>query len=130
MSKIVEKSTVSVDNIKNTDIEKQNNSKPCEHDFPTKTKNEDENREYGYQQILKDWEKFIECLSKEDEMIFMEMLTNCYNNYHQSINSINNKNNKEKLDSSCLTRTTSLFMALFLYQQKQLNLIKASQSSW
>jgi hypothetical protein len=68
--------------------------------------------------IIEDWKYFCECLIKDDKNIFIKMV----NDYHNSINSYI----KEKSDS-CLTRTTFLFMTLFLYQQKQINLLKSKQ---
>lgn len=96
-----------------------------------------DNDYYQYLKILEDWQDFSDCLSKEDESVFVDMITNCYINYHSSINSChdkedgnkneNNKFDKSKESKSCLNRINSLFMALFLYQQKQLNLIKSDQ---
>lgn len=39
----------------------------------------------------------------------------------------NNENIKDKKSGICVTRTTSLLMALFLYQQKQLELFETNQ---
>jgi hypothetical protein len=72
--------------------------------------------------IIEDWKYFCECLSKDDKNTFIKMVSDCYNGYHNSINS----HIKEK-SYSCLTRTTFLFMTLFLYQQKQINLLKSKQ---
>ncbi|HXT83133.1 MAG TPA: hypothetical protein VN704_02200 [Verrucomicrobiae bacterium] len=74
-------------------------------------------------QFIKDWKKFSDCLTSDDKSIFIEMINDCYINYNKSINA----NIKEKDTNSCLTRIISLFMALILYQQKQINLIKANQ---
>jgi hypothetical protein len=68
--------------------------------------------------IIEDWKYFCECLIKDDKNIFIKMV----NDYHKSINS----HIKERSDS-CLTRTTFLFMTLFLYQQKYINLLKSKQ---
>ncbi len=72
--------------------------------------------------VIEDWKYFCECLIKDDKNTFIKMVNDCYNGYHNSINS----HIKEKSDS-CLTRTTFLFMTLFLYQQKQINLLKSKQ---
>lgn len=89
-------------------------------------------KDYHYARILEDWKEFSDCLSRDDESIFIEMLKACYDTYYSSINSYNHKknentsNNRKKSDF-CINRITSLFMALFLYQQKQLELIKINQ---
>ena len=91
------------------------------------------NREYYNAQILKEWKKFSDCLSKENESIFIEMITRCYDSYHLAINSYNNIHNRknankgERQQRSLIKTTTSLFMALYLYQQKQLNHMKSNQ---
>jgi hypothetical protein len=68
--------------------------------------------------VIEHWKYFCECLIKDDKNIFIKMV----NDYHKSINS----HIKERSDS-CLTRTTFLFMTLFLYQQKYINLLKSKQ---
>ncbi len=73
--------------------------------------------------FVKDWNKFLDCLVKEDKNVFIEMINDCYKNYNKSID----ESIKEKGTNSCITRSISLFMALILYQQKQINLIKANQ---
>lgn len=73
--------------------------------------------------LVKDWNKFLDCLAKEDKNIFIEMINDCYKNYNKSID----ESIKEKGTNSCITRSISLFMALILYQQKQINLIKSNQ---
>lgn len=89
----------------------------------------EENKQYGMNrsdnnnQFIKDWNKFLDCLTKDDKNIFIEMINDCYDNYNKSINA----SIKEKTAGSCMTRTNSLFMALILCQQKQINLIKANQ---
>ena len=103
---------------RNKSITNQNNLANVQLDKQTK-KNVDGNT---FTLVIEDWKKFSECLSKDDKNTFIKMINDCYNGYHDSINS----HIKEKSDS-CLTRTTSLFMALFLYQQKQINLIKSKQ---
>lgn len=74
-------------------------------------------------QYIQDWKKFVDCLTKDDKNIFFEMINDCYSQYNKSINT----NIKEKDADSCIARTNSLFMALLLYQQKQINLIKINQ---
>ena len=64
--------------------------------------------------VIEHWEYFCEYLIKDDKNTFLKMVNDCYNGYHNSIN----LHIREKSDS-CLTRTTFLFMILFLYQQKQ-----------
>jgi hypothetical protein len=66
--------------------------------------------------VIEHWKYFCEYLIKDDKNTFIKMVNDCYNGYHNSINS----RIIEKSDS-CLTRTTFLFMTLFLYQQKQIN---------
>jgi hypothetical protein len=73
--------------------------------------------------LVKDWNKFLDCLAKEDKNVFIEMINDCYKNYNKSID----ESIKEKGTNSCITRSISLFMALILYQQKQINLIKSNQ---
>lgn len=90
-------------------------------------------KDYNYTRILEEWKEFSDCLSKEDESTFVEMISSCYDSFNLSINSIYdsssrdrmNRNEKQRLGSS---NTTSLFMALFLYQQKQLELIKVNKT--
>ena len=64
--------------------------------------------------VIEHWKYFCEYLIKDDKNTFLKMVNDCYNGYHNSIN----LHIREKSDS-CLTRTTFLFMILFLYQQKQ-----------
>ena len=74
--------------------------------------------------IFEEWKRFIDCLNEEDKNAFIFMIKNCYNSYHKSIEAnIKGNNNSD----SCLTRTNSLFMALILYQQKQIDMIKSNQ---
>jgi len=90
-------------------------------DFPVNRQTKIENKS-EYDNVIEDWRKFIDCLDKEDRDTFLAMITNCYDSYFGAINS----SIKEK-SNSCMTRTISLFMALILYQQKQINLIKDNQ---
>ncbi len=72
--------------------------------------------------MSKELKKFIHCLSDDDDknnLVFMIEI--CYNVYLDSIFS----SVKEK-PLSCLTGTISLIMALILYQQKQISLIKSN----
>ncbi len=77
---------------------------------------------FGYNDIINDWKKFIDCLNKDDKDIFLNMIRECYYGYHKSINA----SIKEKSDS-CLNKTISLFMAILIHQQKQINWIKSKQ---
>jgi hypothetical protein len=70
----------------------------------------------GFNKIIQDWNKFINCLNEDDEFIFMKMISECYDSYHKSINS----GIKENSDS-CHCRHFAFIMALILYQQKQIN---------
>jgi hypothetical protein len=76
----------------------------------------------GFNKMIQDWNKFIDCLSKDDDFIFMELISDCYGCYYKSIHS----SIKEKSESHH-SRTMSLFMALILYQQKQIDTIKRDQ---
>ena len=72
-----------------------------------------------YNKIIHDLKKFSESLSADDEIIFLNMISDCYRSYKNSIHlNINNK----KSQSSSL-RNMSLFMAIIFYQQKQIDLI-------
>ncbi|MDN5868644.1 MAG: hypothetical protein L0H55_14760 [Candidatus Nitrosocosmicus sp.] len=130
--RVIDKSTISTNSKKKSGFEFQSNIKTVRDEIPIKTNYDDENwlKNYQYARILEDWKKFCDCLSKEDESIFVKMIKSCYDHYYLSINSCcNNKNSeniKDKKAGSCVTKTTSLFMALFLYQQKQLELIKTN----
>lgn len=132
VSNLVDKSRKSTNNEKYCYVKYQSNIKKTSYDnFPII--NEVWNRDCQYSQILEDWKEFSACLNKEDESNFIDMITNCYNSYHRSINSYNNSNiynnkfSNDKKSGSCLNRINSLFMALFLYQQRQLNMIKSNQ---
>ena len=70
----------------------------------------------GFNKIIQDWNKFIDCLNEDDESIFMKMISDCYDSYHKSINS----SIKENSDS-CHSRHFAFIMALILYQQKQID---------
>jgi len=70
----------------------------------------------GFNKIIQDWNKFIECLNEDDEFIFIKMISNCYDRYHKSINS-SIKENSDSIPS----RHFAFIMALILYQQKQID---------
>ncbi|HEU5119522.1 MAG TPA: hypothetical protein VFT71_00925 [Candidatus Nitrosocosmicus sp.] len=72
-----------------------------------------------YNKIINDLKKFSESLSADDEIIFLNMISDCYRSYKNSIHS--NINNKKSQSSSL--RNMSLFMAIIFYQQKQIDLI-------
>jgi hypothetical protein len=72
-----------------------------------------------YHKIIHDLKKFSESLSADDEIIFLNMISDCYQSYKNSIHS--NINNKKSQSSSL--RNMSLFMAIIFYQQKQIDLI-------
>jgi len=70
----------------------------------------------GFNKIIQDWNRFIECLNEDDEFIFMKMISDCYDTYHKSINSSFRENS-----DSCHSRRFVFIMALILYQQKQID---------
>jgi len=72
-----------------------------------------------YNKIIHDLKKFSESLSADDEIIFLNMISDCYRCYKNSIHS--NINNKKSQSSSL--RNMSLFIAIIFYQQKQIDLI-------
>jgi hypothetical protein len=120
LKKITEKSSSIMVKDKDDDTINQNNLESIQLD-KKQTKKENGDIYTYYSQIIEDWKKFCVCLSEDDKNTFVDMITDCYNSYYKSINS----NIKEEKSDSCLTRTISLFMALILYQQKQINLIKS-----
>ncbi|MBA2267453.1 MAG: hypothetical protein M3Q77_08590 [Thermoproteota archaeon] len=76
----------------------------------------------GFNKIIQDWNKFIDCLNEDDEFIFMKMIGDCYNSYHKSINQSFKANS-----DSCYSRHFAFIMALILYQQKQIDSVKSIQ---
>ena len=78
-------------------------------------------KDKNYQKVIENWEKFADCLNENDKNIFIKMIKECYFQYSKSITS----NKKEKFNP-CLTQ--SLFMALILHQQKQIDKIKTKQN--
>lgn len=112
---------ISMSSIKYNSINDNRNKKKSLQ-YLSKIKHGEIDDQMDYKVIMKDWKRFKDCLNKEDENIFTNMIRDCYINYHNSIRS-NLKENSE----SCHSRITSLFMALILYQQKQINFIKSSQ---
>ncbi len=122
----------SVDRLKRKDkgehYQKQNFQSNLDEQL-TEDEGEEENNENtigGYNEIINNWKKFIECLSPDDRHTFVYMIRDCYNAYHESIDSSMEKKQRSN-NNSCLNHSTPLFMALILYQQKQINLIKAKQ---
>jgi hypothetical protein len=72
--------------------------------------------------MSKELKKFIQCLHYDDDKNnLVSMIEICYNVYLDSIFS-----SVKEEPKSCLTGTISLIMALFLYQQKQISLIKSN----
>lgn len=71
-----------------------------------------------YDKIISCLKIFSESLSADDEIIFMNMISDCYRSYKNSIRS--NINEKSQ---SCILENMSLFMASILYQQKKIVLI-------
>jgi len=132
--KLLYKSTESTISSKSADIAVQKNIK-SRVNFTTSVNSQIGDKDYNFAQLLREWKEFSDCLSKEDESIFIEMITRCYDSYHLAIDSYNNIQNgkiantkKEKgQQRSSVRTTTSLFMALYLYQQKQLNYMKSNQ---
>jgi hypothetical protein len=72
-----------------------------------------------YNKIISCLKRFSESLSADDEIVFMNMISDCYRSYRNSIHS--NMNEKSQ---SCILKNMSLFMANILYQQKKIELIK------
>lgn len=126
------KSTISTNSSKSSDVAVQENAKSG-NEFAPPTYDQISDSNYNFAQLLKEWKEFSDCLSKEDESIFIEMISRCYDSYHAAINSYNNSHNGKNVNTekgrqrSSTRTTTSLFMALFLYQQKQLNYMKSNQ---
>jgi hypothetical protein len=134
VSKIVDEvKTSSYGKKSNLDIDNHRNGENLSNFTATEKNDKTWFKDYNYARILEEWKEFTDCLSKEDESIFVEMISNCYSNFHLSINSINNnssseqinRNNKQGVCSS--SSPVSLFMALLLYQQKQLKFIRTNQ---
>lgn len=71
-----------------------------------------------YNKMIHDLKRFSESLSADDEIVFLNMISDCYRNYRNSIHSNINK----KLQSSYF-KNISLFMMIIFYQQKQIDLI-------
>lgn len=130
--KLPYKHIVPTSNNKSSDVVVQGNVKGGIK-FATQTNCQISNRDYNFVQILKEWKEFSDCLSKEDESLFIEMIARCYDDYRLAINSYKNSHNSNNANRdkgqqrSSAKTTTSLFMALYLYQQKQLNYMKSNQ---
>jgi len=73
-----------------------------------------------YNKIIHDLKRFSESLSADDEIVFLNMISDCYRSYRNSIHS--NININKKSQSSYL-RNISLFVMIIFYQQKQIDLI-------
>ncbi len=130
IDEVIDQSKKHTNNNANFNARLQRLTRYSQSEFPA-VANDDQTwkKDYQYTRILEDWKKFSDCLSKEDESVFVKMIKSCYDNYYLSINSLNknNENTRDRISGTCVTRTTSLFMALFLYQQKQLELFKTNQ---
>jgi len=73
-----------------------------------------------YNKIIHDLKRFSESLSANDEIVFLNMISDCYRSYRNSIHSNMNINKKSQ---SSYFRNISLFMVIIFYQQKQIDLI-------
>ncbi|WP_148685386.1 hypothetical protein [Candidatus Nitrosocosmicus hydrocola] len=73
-----------------------------------------------YNKIIHDLKRFSESLSADDEIVFLNMISDCYRSYRNSIHSNININKKSQ---SSYFRNISLFMVIIFYQQKQIDLI-------
>lgn len=130
MDKLPCKSTILRNSTKSSYFMDHENAK-SESKFAPLSNGQISNRDYYFAK-LEEWKEFSDCLSKEDESIFIEMIARCYDSYHLAINSYNdidikNTDKKKEKQRSCIRTITSLFMALCLYQQKQLNHMKSNQ---
>ena len=67
-----------------------------------------------YNKIIHDLKRFSESLSADDEIVFLNMISDCYRNYNSNIN---------KKSQSSYFKNISLFMMIIFYQQKQIDLI-------
>ena len=72
-----------------------------------------------YNKMIHDLKRFSESLSADDEIVFLNMISDCYRNYRNSIHYSNI--NKKSLSS--YFKNISLFMMIIFYQQKQIDLI-------
>ncbi len=73
-----------------------------------------------YNKIIHDLKRFSESLSADDEIVFLNMISDCYRSYRNSIHPNININKKSQ---SSYFRNISLFMVIIFYQQKQIDLI-------
>ena len=71
-----------------------------------------------YNKMIHDLKRFSESLSADDEIVFLNMISDCYRNYRNSIHS-----NINKKSQSSYFKNISLFMMIIFYQQKQIDLI-------
>ena len=67
-----------------------------------------------YNKIIHDLKRFSESLSADDEIVFLNMISDCYRNYNSNI---------IKKSQSGYFKNISLFMMIIFYQQKQIDLI-------
>ena len=67
-----------------------------------------------YNKIIHDLKRFSESLSADDEIVFLNMISDSYRNYNSNI---------IKKSQSGYFKNISLFMMIIFYQQKQIDLI-------
>jgi hypothetical protein len=72
-----------------------------------------------YNKMIHDLKRFSESLSADDEIVFLNMISDCYRNYRNSIH----YSNINKKSQSSYFKNISLFMMVIFYQQKQIDLI-------
>ena len=72
-----------------------------------------------YNKMIHDLKRFSESLSADDEIVFLNMISDCYRNYRNSIH----YSNINKKSQSSYFKNISLFMMIIFYQQKQIDLI-------
>lgn len=72
-----------------------------------------------YNKMIYDLKRFSESLSADDEIVFLNMISDCYRNYRNSIH----YSNINKKSQSSYFKNISLFMMIIFYQQKQIDLI-------
>ena len=72
-----------------------------------------------YNKMIHDLKRFSESLRADDEIVFLNMISDCYRNYRNSIH----YSNINKKSQSSYFKNISLFMMIIFYQQKQIDLI-------
>lgn len=72
-----------------------------------------------YNKMIHDLKRFSESLSADDEIVFLNMISDCYRNYRNSIH----YSNINKKSQSSYFKNISLFIMIIFYQQKQIDLI-------